>query len=271
MHVIARARYLIITHIREVESRAVTMAGLRDRIDVSALQVFDVLLGAEYGSDVKAAVFGSLVGESEANIRKALSITETIAPCLLWIDEIEKAVSSGDRDGGTSNRIFATLLTWMQEKRSQVFVIATANNISQLPPELLRRGRFDDVFFLDLPNKEERKEIFRVHIAKRKRNPDNFDLEQLALISDGYVGSEIEQAVIDAMFAAFNDPKGTREVTTDDLVKATVALVPLSKSSAENIEQLRRWLKEGRAKAASFPDSDSSGSVKDPTIQLEQF
>lgn len=217
------------------------------------------------------AVFGSLVGESEANIRKALSITETIAPCLLWIDEIEKAVSSGGRDGGTSNRIFATLLTWMQEKRSQVFVIATANNVSELPPELMRRGRFDDIFFLDLPNKDERKEIYRVHIAKRKRNPDSFDLEKLALISDGYVGSEIEQAVIDAMFVAFNDPNGTREITTEDLVKSTVALVPLSKSSAESIEQLRRWLKEGRAKAASFSDSESSSLPKDTTIQLEQY
>lgn len=217
------------------------------------------------------AIFGSLVGESEANIRKALSVTETVAPCLLWIDEIEKAVLLDGNDGGTSKRVFASLLTWMQEKRSQVFIIATANNISELPPELMRRGRFDDIFFLDLPNKEERKEIFRIHIAKRKRNPDNFDLEKLALISDGYVGSEIEQAVIDGMFAAFNDPAGTREITTDDLAKSTASLVPLSKSSAENIEQLRRWLKEGRAKAASFPDHESSGSAKDSTIQLEQY
>ena len=219
------------------------------------------------------AVFGSLVGESEANIRRALSITETIAPCLLWIDEIEKAVSTGSNDGGTSKRVFATLLTWMQEKRAKVFVIATANNISELPPELMRRGRFDEIFFLDLPNRKERKEIFKVHIEKRKRNHADFDLDKLSEISDGYVGSEIEQSVIDGMFLAFNDVSGVREFTTDDICRGINLLVPLSKSSVEIIEQLRNWLREGRARPASFSEEQQSAIIasQESHIQLDHF
>jgi SpoVK/Ycf46/Vps4 family AAA+-type ATPase len=195
------------------------------------------------------AVFGSLVGESEERIRKALRLTEQIAPCVLWIDELEKALASGGGDGGTSQRVIGTILTWMQDKKKPVFVVATANDISSLPPELLRRGRFDEVFFLDLPTFEERKEILRVHLTKRRRDPNTFDLDRLADASALYVGAEIEQALIDAMYAAFGQD---REVTTDDFAAALEALVPLSRSQKEQIDNLRKWLEEGRAQSASF-------------------
>jgi AAA+ superfamily predicted ATPase len=197
------------------------------------------------------AVFGSLVGESEERIRKALRLTEQIAPCVLWIDELEKALASGGGDGGTSQRVIGTLLTWMQDKKEPVFVVATANDISALPPEMLRRGRFDEVFFLDLPTYDERIEIIRVHLKKRKRDPDNFDLPTLATASALYVGAEIEQALIDAMYAAFNDG---REVTSEDFARALERLVPLSRSQKEQIVELRKWLEEGRAQSASFSE-----------------
>ena len=199
------------------------------------------------------ALYGRFVGESEENSRRALRLAETIAPCVLWIDELEKGISTGDNDGGTSLRVLATLLSWMQEKKKPVFVVATANDISRLPPELLRRGRFDEVFFLDLPTKSERAEIFAVHLAKRKRQPSSFDLEKLAAASSGHVGAEIEQAIIDAMYRAFNDPdRPRREFTTDDVLDAIEKLIPLSRSQKENIAFLREWLHEGRAQSASL-------------------
>jgi hypothetical protein len=205
------------------------------------------------------ALFGSLVGQSEENCRRALSLAETIAPCILWIDEIEKGLSTGDNDGGTSMRVLGTMLSWMQEKKKPVFVVATANNISQLPPELLRRGRFDEIFFLDLPTHNERIEILKVHIAKRGRLPENYDLERLAYVSEGHVGSEIEQAVIEAMYQAFNDPESqAREFNTDDIAGAMERLVPMSRSQKEMIEHLRRWLTEGRAQSASFAASEQA-------------
>lgn len=196
------------------------------------------------------ALFGSLVGESEERVRRALSVVEIIAPCILWIDEVEKALSHGGLDSGTSTRVFGNILTWMQEKTAPVFVVATANDISALPPELLRRGRFDEIFFLDLPTEQERREIFDVHILKRGRLPEMFDLDKLAQASLGYVGSEIEQAVIDAMYLGFND--GKREFTTEDILLALRHQVPLSISQREQIEKLRSWLREGRAQSASF-------------------
>jgi ATP-dependent 26S proteasome regulatory subunit len=197
------------------------------------------------------AIFGSLVGQSEENIRRALSLAETASPCVLWIDEIEKGLSSGGLDGGTSMRVLGSILSWMQEKNKPVFVAATANDISKLPTELLRRGRFDEIFFLDLPSHAERVEIFRVHIAKRGRDPEGYDLELLAAQSDGYVGAEIEQAVIDAMFIAFSDPdQPAREFTTADIITALKDLVPIKRSQAEKIEEMRQFLLEGRAKSA---------------------
>lgn len=202
------------------------------------------------------ALFGSLVGQSEENTRRALRLAETIAPCVLWIDEIEKGLAAGGGDSGTSMRVLGSILSWMQEKTRPVFVAATANDISMLPTELLRRGRFDEIFFLDLPNTVERREIFKVHIRKRGRDPESFDLNRLAALSNDYVGAEIEQAVIDAMYIAFcdNDRPG-REFNTDDTAEAIRRMVPMSRSQAEKVEALRQWLREGRSKSASLPDT----------------
>lgn len=197
------------------------------------------------------ALFGSLVGESEERTRRALKLAETVAPCILWIDEIDKAFASGGLDGGASKRVFGAILTWMQEKTAPCFVVATANDISSLPTELLRRGRFDEIFFLDLPTKDERKEILSVHLRKRRRMNHDFDLERLARESEGYVGAEIEQAIIDGMYVGFNQ---NREFTTADLSQALKRQVPLSISQRERITALREWLREGRAQSASFAE-----------------
>ena len=198
------------------------------------------------------ALFGGLVGESEERTRRALHLAETVAPCVVWIDEMEKALAHGDTDSGASTRVFGTILTWMQEKTASCFVVATANDISRLPPELLRKGRFDEVFFLDLPNLQEREEIFTVHIRKRKRLPQDYDVARLAQASDGYVGAEIEQAIIDAMYIGFNE---NREFTTEDVATALQRLVPLSISQREAVGDLRAWVGEGRAQLASYPES----------------
>ncbi|QKG21654.1 AAA family ATPase [Actinomadura verrucosospora] len=199
------------------------------------------------------ALFGSLVGESEERLRLALKVAEVVSPCVLWIDEIEKSMASGGLDGGTSARVFGTILTWMQEKTEPVFVVATANDVGALPPETLRRGRFDEVFFLDLPTEEERRDIFTVHLRKRRRDPAAFEVPRLARMSDGYVGAEIEQAVVDAMYRAFSE--GPRDITTDDVARALERLVPLSKSQRERVEDLRAWLRDGRAQSASFAEA----------------
>lgn len=195
------------------------------------------------------ALFGSLVGESEERVRRALRLAETVAPCVLWIDEIEKGFAGGDLDGGTSRRVLGTLLTWMQEKTAPVFVVATANDVSALPPEIIRRGRFDEVFFLDLPTQPERGEIIALHLSKRRRDTTRFDVARLARESDGYTGAELEQAIIDAMYSAFAED---RDITTDDVITAIARTVPLSKSQREVIERLRAWLRDGRAQSASF-------------------
>lgn len=205
------------------------------------------------------ALFGEFVGTSEHNLRRALRLAETVAPCVLWVDEIEKAFSIGVGDGGTSMRVFASLLSWMQEKKAPVFMVATANQIGLLPPELLRRGRFDEIFFLDLPTATERREIFEVHIRKRGRDPASFDLDGLTRASESYVGAEIEQAVIDGMFLAFNDEAlPEREFDTQDILRALAKLIPLSRSQAELIELLREWLTEGRAQSASFKEAQQA-------------
>jgi SpoVK/Ycf46/Vps4 family AAA+-type ATPase len=214
------------------------------------------------------ALFGSLVGESEERTRRALSLAETIAPCILWVDEIEKAFAFGSGDAGTSQRVFAHLLTWMQDKTAPCFVVATANNIAALPPELLRKGRFDEIFFLDLPSTDERYEIFSVHLRKRKCVPAEFDLELLARESEGYVGAEIEQTVIDAMYLAFNE--NMRRVTTEDILRCMKNQVPLSISQRETVAALRAYLAEGRAISASraLPQRVAAGGR---AIALETF
>ena len=191
------------------------------------------------------ALFASYIGESERNLRDALRQTEAMSPVILWIDEIEKGFASAasqSTDGGLSKRMFGTLLTWMQEHEDPVFVIATANDIEALPPELLRKGRFDEIFFVDLPTENVRKEIFAIHLKKRKRDPEQFDLEALAGTSEGYSGSEIEQAVISALHAAYADKT---ELDTNRILSALRTSPPLSVTMAESVQCLRAW-SEGR-------------------------
>jgi len=197
-------------------------------------------------------VFGSLVGSSELNIRRAIKVAESVSPVVFWIDEIDKAFrgsrgSGAATDAGTSSRVFSTFLTWLSEKKSPVFVVATANDVSMLPPELLRKGRFDEIFFVDLPLFKERKEIFRVHLAKRKMDPSKFDLDTLARSSVGYSGAEIEESVISAMFDVFYEKQ---DLTTERLLESLRQTVPLSKTMSEDIDTLRKWA-EGRARPAT--------------------
>lgn len=198
-------------------------------------------------------VFSGLVGSSEENARKAIKVAESIAPCILWIDEIEKGLagsaSSHFSDAGTAARVFGTFLTWLQEKEKSVFVIATANDITQLPPELLRKGRFDEIFFVDLPGAAERQEIFRIHLRKRRRAPEQFDLHALQQASNGFSGAEIEQVVISGLYDAFEHG---RPLSTADVLKSLQETVPLSQTMAEHLAALRAWAKT-RARSASGP------------------
>lgn len=213
-------------------------------------------------------IFSGLVGSSEENMRKAIKTAEAISPCILWIDEIEKGFSatSNGGDGGTSARVFAQFLTWMQEKTSQVFVVATANNIAGLPPELMRKGRFDEIFFVDLPTKRERKEILKVHMGKRLKHPEVIGefqltdevLEDLAVQCEGFVGAEIEQLVIDALFEAY---AVDRSIQLDDFERAIVNTVPLSITQAEQIRAIREWANV-RAVTAT-PKEDLEDYVKE--------
>jgi len=195
---------------------------------------------------------GSMVGRSEANLRNALKTAESISPAILFIDELDKAFAgtagSADSDGGTSSRIFGSFLTWMQEKDSPVFVMATANRVERLPGEFLRKGRFDELFFVDLPNAEERKDIFRIHLSKRKRDIPRFDLDQLANVSDGFSGAEIEQALVAAMYDAFAQE---REFTQLDIIAAVKATQPLSKTMSEQVTALRDWARQRARPAAA--------------------
>ena len=201
------------------------------------------------------ALFSSYIGKTEENVRTALKVAESIAPVVLWIDEIEKAFSglesSGQADAGTTARLFATFLTWMQEKALPVFVVATANSIDRLPPELLRKGRFDEIFFVDLPTAAERAEIFRIHLGKRGRDPGKFEVPKLVAASEGFSGAEIEQAIVSAMYHAF---PADREFTTEDVSKALAETVPLSATMVEKVEGLRNWARV-RARWATSPET----------------
>jgi SpoVK/Ycf46/Vps4 family AAA+-type ATPase len=192
-----------------------------------------------------SALYASYIGESERNLRDALRQTEAMSPVILWIDEIEKGFASAasqSTDGGLSKRMFGTLLTWMQEHEAPVFVIATANDIEALPPELLRKGRFDEIFFVDLPTEEVRKEIFAIHLRKRDRDPEKLDLDKMAKISDGFSGSEIEQAIISALHEAY---ASETDLNTSGILSALRTSPPLSVTMAESVECLRFWA-EGR-------------------------
>lgn len=199
-------------------------------------------------------VFQGLVGSSEDNIRKAIATSEAVAPCVLWIDEIEKGLSgvqsSGSTDGGVTSRIFSTILTWMQEKTSPVFVVATANNINLLPPELLRKGRFDEIFFVDLPTAQERQNIFSIHLKKKGQDPSKYPLGILGKKTEGFNGAEIEECIKEAMFAAYVDNPDNPVLNASYIMDAISETVPLSTTMKEQIAALRSWATT-RAKNAS--------------------
>jgi AAA+ superfamily predicted ATPase len=201
-------------------------------------------------------VFGGIVGQSEGNIRSALQVAQALAPCVLWIDEIEKGLaglgSSDQSDAGTTARVVGTLLTWMQEKRDPVFVVATANRIEMLPPELLRKGRFDEIFFVDLPVARVREEIMAIHLRKKRRDPADFNLDKLAAQSIGFSGAEIEEAIRDGLLEAFFEG---RELRTEHIADALAATFPLSRTMREQIGQLRAWAKV-RARLASLDEPE---------------
>jgi ATP-dependent 26S proteasome regulatory subunit len=198
------------------------------------------------------ALYDKFVGESEKNLRKSLRTAEAMAPCVLWIDEIEKGMSGREgsaSDGGLSRRLFGSFLSWLQDRRQPVFVAATANDIEALPPELLRKGRFDEIFFVDLPGEAARRSIFAVHLSKRKQDPARFDLGALASASDGFSGAEIEAAIVASLYAAFGEKK---PLATPHVLAALAAAVPLSRTCREQIESLRAWA-AGRTVPADAP------------------
>ena len=197
-------------------------------------------------------IYAGIAGSPERSLEIALKTAEAVSPCVLWIDEIETAIvgAQGNEGGGRSTRLFSSFLTWMQEKTHIVFVAATANQIDMLPPELLRKGRFDEIFFVDLPTERERMEIFSVHLSRRKQDPSKFDITSLSKATPGFNGAEIEQVVLAALFNAFDKE---RELIIQDLYRALGRMVPLSTTMYERIKQIKRWA-DTRAVKASSPD-----------------
>jgi SpoVK/Ycf46/Vps4 family AAA+-type ATPase len=196
-------------------------------------------------------LFAGLVGESESRTRQTIELAEALAPCILWIDEIDKGFAGldGKGDSGTTSRVFGTFITWLAEKKTPVFVVATANNIRALPPEMLRKGRFDEIFFVGLPNQLEREAIFKVHLARlRPHNLGNYDTKRLAYETPEFSGAEIEQTIIEAMHIGFSQ---NRDFTTDDILEAASQIVPLAKTAQEQIEFLQQWVAAGKARLAS--------------------
>lgn len=186
------------------------------------------------------SLYNKYIGETEKNIRQALKSAQTLSPCVLWIDEIEKGISTGSDDNGTSNRLLGTLLTWMAENKSRVFIVATSNNIASLPPELVRKGRLDEIFFVDLPDSQNRKEIAKLHITKRDMKIKDFDLDIIAAECAGFSGAEIEQAIIAARYSSYEDKSA---LNTDHIVNEIKQTRPLSIVMAEDIQKLRTWAK----------------------------
>lgn len=206
-----------------------------------------------------SAVYDKYIGETEKRIRKVFQVAEGLAPCVLWIDELEKVFAgsgpdSASADAGVSSRLLASFLSWMQDRKAPVFVAATCNNVTVLPPELIRKGRFDELFFVDLPNQAERKQVFSIQLARRKRNPAEFDLEKIAAAAKGYSGAEIDAAVQGALYAAYSEKKA---LSTQLMIDALTQTVPLSTTRAEEIAALREWART-RAVPASARDVDSA-------------
>ncbi|MBD0363231.1 MAG: AAA family ATPase [Coleofasciculus sp. C3-bin4] len=196
-------------------------------------------------------LFGGLVGESESRTRQMIQLAEALAPCILWIDEIDKAFSGIDSkgDAGTTSRVFGTFINWLAEKKSPVFVVATANNIQALPPEMLRKGRFDEIFFVGLPSQEERRAIFELHLSRlRPHNLKSYDLDRLAYETPDFSGAEIEQTLIEAMHIGFSQ---NRDFSTDDVLEAASQIIPLARTAQEQIEFLQDWAAAGKARLAS--------------------
>lgn len=196
-------------------------------------------------------LFGGIVGESESRLRQMITVSETISPCILWIDEIDKAFTNTESkgDSGTSNRVLATFISWLSEKTKPVFVIATANNIDLLPLEIIRKGRFDEIFFLDLPKQEEREEIFKIHLKEFRPNSwESFEYSKLAKESDSFSGAEIRQSIIEGMYHAFYEK---REFTTDDICLALSELIPLALLESDQMKRLQNWASSGRIRLAS--------------------
>jgi len=205
-----------------------------------------------------STVYDKYIGETEKRIRKVFQVAEGLAPCVLWIDELEKVFAgsgpdSASADAGVSSRLLASFLSWMQDRKAAVFVAATCNNVTVLPPELIRKGRFDELFFVDLPNQAERKQIFSIQLAKRKRNPSDFDLEKVAAAAKGNSGAEIDAAVQGGLYAAYSEKK---PLTTQSLLDALAQTVPLSTTRAEEIQTLREWVRT-RAVPATARDDGS--------------
>jgi hypothetical protein len=196
-------------------------------------------------------LFGGLVGESESRTRQMIQVAEALAPCILWIDEIDKAFSGlGSRgDAGTTSRVFGTFITWLAEKTSPVFVVSTANDIQALPPEMLRKGRFDEIFFVGLPSQEERKAIFNVHLSRlRPHNLKSYEIDRLAYETPDFSGAEIEQTLVEAMHIGFSQ---NRDFATDDILEAASQIIPLARTAVEQIQKLQEWAASGRARLAS--------------------
>lgn len=200
-------------------------------------------------------LFSGLVGESESRTRQMIQIAEALSPCILWIDEIDKgfAGADGKGDSGTTSRVFGTFITWLAEKQSPVFVVATANNIQTLPPEILRKGRFDEVFFVGLPSQAEREAIFTVHLNRlRPHNLQTYDIKRLAYETPEFSGAEIEQTIIEAMHIGFSE---NRDFTTEDILSAASQIIPLARTAKEQIEFLQNWATSGKARLASRSQS----------------
>jgi len=194
------------------------------------------LLRLDFGT-----LYNKFHGETERNLRNSLEQAELMAPCVLWMDEIEKGLATGESDNATAQRVLGTLLTWMAENTKPVFIIATSNDITRLPPELVRKGRLDEVFFVDLPDDEVRKEIFSIHLKKRDADPAEFDLAKLAAAADGFTGAEIEEAIVSARYMSAAQ---THPLTTDSLLSAINRTYPMSVLRAESIRELRAWAAE---------------------------
>lgn len=196
-------------------------------------------------------LFGGIIGESESRMRQMIQLAEAMSPCILWIDEIDKAFGGieGRGDSGTTNRVLGTFITWLSEKKSPVFVVATANSVYSLPPEIIRKGRFDEIFFIGLPNKEEKKSIFKVHLSRlRPKSWGTYDLNLLSNLAKKFSGAEIQEAINEAMFSAFNE---NREFNSKDIMTSIEQFIPLATSNQEKIDQLQEWALNGRARLAS--------------------